>query len=93
MNGVLFASLLPLLAVEYFFRLPFVSRARTLIKVANKSSRVVISKKISDHWKEVVLLRYSRDLATHTIIVALMLFGCVPRDCIARSFVGLVFCT
>lgn len=77
MIGIVFASLLVLLAVEYFVRLPFVSRASALIGVANKSGRVVISKNISDHWKEVVLLRYATELAIHTVVIALMLFGCV----------------
>ncbi len=77
MISILLASLLALIAVEYFFRLPFVSRVRALTKLANKSARVLLSKKISDHWKEIVLLHYARELAIHTVILALMLFGCV----------------
>jgi hypothetical protein len=91
MISILFASLLALLAVEYFFRLPFVSRGRALIGIANKSARVVISKKISDHWKEIVLLRYARELATHTVVLALMLFGCVLLVVLPALFLDWLF--
>jgi len=91
MIGIIFVSLLALLAVEYFFRLPFVSRSRALIGIANKSARVVISKKISDHWKEIVLLRYATELATHTVVLALMLFGCVPLVGLPALFLDWLF--
>ena len=76
--GILFASLLAFLAIEYFLRLPLIVRARTLVEIAKKSISVMSSKRISNHWKEVVALRYARDLATHTLAFALLLSACVP---------------
>lgn len=76
--GILFASLIALLAVEYFYRVPFVSRTKALIATSYKSIRVVSSKNISDHWKEIVLLRYARELSTHSVAIFVMLAACVP---------------
>lgn len=89
--GILNVSLLALLAVEYFFRLPFGLHIRALMRIAKKSLRVALSKNISDHWKEIVLLRYSRELATHTIVVALMLIGCVPLVGLPALFLDWLF--
>jgi len=75
MTGVFFASLLALPAIECFMRLPFLPRLHTLIAVVKKSANVVMARNISDHWKEIVLVRYARDMALHTIILALMLTG------------------
>lgn len=77
MMDILFASIPALLVVEYFLKLPFAPHARALTAIVTKSMRLVLSNKISDHWKEVVLLRYARELAIHTFVVALMLFGAV----------------
>lgn len=73
--NILFVSLLALLVVEYFFRIPLVSRARALLIVSTKSVRVILSKNVSDHWKEVVLLHYAKEVAMHTAVVALMIIG------------------
>lgn len=79
MMGVLFASLLVLPAIEYFLRLPFIPHLRSLIEVGKKSAHIIMARNISDHWKEIVLIRYARDMAVHTTIIALMLagLGCV----------------
>lgn len=72
---LLLASLLVLPVIEYFIRLPFLSRAKALLRTSNKAVHIISSTKISDHWKEIVLLRYSQKLAIHTVIIALMLVG------------------
>lgn len=59
--------------------------------IAAQSVRVVLSRKISDHWKEVVLLRYARDLATHSVLVALMLLGCAPLVVLPALFLDWLF--
>ena len=73
--GLVLASLFAICGVEYVLRVPLLSRTRSLIKVVNKSIAVIGSTKVSDHWKEVVLLRYARDLAVHTLFVASLLLG------------------
>lgn len=77
MMGVLFASLLVLPAIEYFLRSPFIPHLRSLIEVGKKSVNVMMARNISDHWKEIVLMRYARDMAIHTAVIALMFTGLV----------------
>lgn len=89
--GILFASILALLVVEYFFKLPFFKHTRTLKMVVNKSIHVVLSKRVSDHWKEIILLRYARELAIHTVVIALMLVGAVPLVILPAFILDLVF--
>ena len=73
--GYVLASLLVIFGVEYVFRIPLVPHTKSLIKVANKSLAVIRLSKVSDHWKEIILLRYSRDLFGHALLLALMLIG------------------
>ena len=73
--GLVLASLFAICGVEYVLRVPLLSRTRSLIKVVNKSMAVIGSTKVSDHWKEIVLLRYARDLVGHTLFVASLLLG------------------
>jgi hypothetical protein len=85
------AWLLAALAVEYFLRVPLVPAARALAALAHKSIRVVSSKRISDHWKEKVLLRYSREMAGRTALVALMVAGCAPVIAVPALVLDWVF--
>ena len=67
---------LTLVAVEIFKRLPLVISFGQLIKVMNKSRRTILSRYISDHWKERVLLNYSLSILKLSTQVGLMiLFG------------------
>jgi hypothetical protein len=74
--GVLFVSLLALLAVECIIRTRLVLRAKALALIARKAIRVASSRGISDHWKEVVLLRYAKDMAMQTAGIVLALGAC-----------------
>ena len=73
--GYVLASLFAIFGVEYVLRIPLLPRTKSLIKVANRSLAVIRLSKASDHWKEIVLLRYARDLLGHTLLLALMLIG------------------
>ena len=56
-----------ILSVEYLCRVPLTRHVTHMGLVAKKSSRVMTSPRISDHWKERVLLRYSGQLVMETI--------------------------
>ena len=73
--GYVLASLLAIIGVEYILWMPLLPRTKSLIKVANRSLAVIRLSKASDHWKEIVLLRYARDLLGHALVLALMLIG------------------
>lgn len=70
---LLITTLLSLLAIEIFIRLPFIKHGKQLLNIANKSVSVLISRRISDHWKEKVLLYYAQKLISHTITLTSML--------------------
>ncbi len=75
MKALFFALLLAILAVEYFRFLPFERIVKRLMAVAQQSARIVTAKRISDHWKERILLSYARSIMTSTLTLALMLSG------------------
>ena len=53
--------------VLFFFR-----RINLLINVGRKSFKIIRSKNISDHWKELVILRYAKELILNTLMLASM---------------------
>ena len=72
--------LLCLIGIEIFIALPFLRYINSLTAVAQKAVRVTTSSKISDHWKEKVLQRYSRDMAVASLMLGfllIVLFGII----------------
>lgn len=69
--------LLTIVAVEYFYRLPFAKNIADLNSTFSRSLATLKSPNVSDHWKEVVLLRYARDTLISTIRLASLLIGCL----------------
>lgn len=67
------ACLICVAAIELFIRLPFVKYVTRLGEIGRKATWVIGSSRISDHWKEKVLQRYSRDLAVCSISLGLLL--------------------
>jgi hypothetical protein len=47
------------LAIEIFLRLGFVTTLMAVLEISKKAYRVILSPKISDHWKEAIIPRYS----------------------------------
>lgn len=72
--------LLCLIGIEIFIALPFLRYINALTAVSQKAVRVTTSSKISDHWKEKVLQRYSRDMAAASLMLGfllIVLFGII----------------
>ncbi|MEJ8573162.1 hypothetical protein [Microbaculum marinum] len=65
------------IAVECIVRLPFIALVRAVVDASGKALRVVRSRRISDHWKEKVMLAYSGETlaATLKLLVLLVLVG------------------
>ena len=61
------------LASEAFLRLPLIPTIRRVSDTARKSGRVLASKRISDHWKERVLPRYSLVIGKGSVLFFLLL--------------------
>jgi len=60
-------------AIELFIRLPFLKYVARLGEIGRKTTWVIGSDRISDHWKEKVLQRYSRDLAVCSLSLGFFL--------------------
>lgn len=68
-----FCLLVVVSVVESVRRLPFLERAHTLVSTARRAQHVLSSKRISDHWKEKVLLRYAGRMAFSSLLLGAML--------------------
>ena len=66
----LIVAFVSVLAVEIFLRLPVRQVVNELWTVSQKASRTVMSRHISDHWKEKVMLVYARKVFSCTIKLA-----------------------
>ncbi len=69
----LYVLIAGVLASEAFLRLPLLSTIQKVSVTAKKSGAVLTSKRISDHWKERVLPRYSLVIGKGSVLFFLML--------------------
>ena len=74
MTQYIAAIIVCIAAVETFMLLPLGKAIHKLAALTNKILSVLKSKRISDHWKEKVLLRYSGQMALHTLTLAGIFF-------------------
>ena len=73
--------------VELFIRLPLLAVCTVLLRIASKAVAVLRAEKISDHWKEKVLLKYALLIARHSLVLFLLILLCVaPLLCLATVF-------
>jgi hypothetical protein len=72
---ILFVSTISILAIECFLYLPFSKLGKFLLISIKKSVRVVTSQRISDHWKEIVLIRYASEIMKTTLYIFFILLG------------------
>jgi hypothetical protein len=74
------------LAVELFLRLPIVATARRLLGTARKAQRTIRSPRVSDHWKEKVLLAYAGRLFVSSLVVCgLIVLAVLPFVLLAMA--------
>lgn len=62
-----------IIAVELFTRLPFMPQVTRLGQISRKSRWVIGSPRISDHWKEKALQRYSIDMMRCSLLLGVFL--------------------
>lgn len=60
-------------ASEMLLRLPLMRQVRVILDMARSSAATLRSKRISDHWKEVVLPAYSLRIAGRALLFLLLL--------------------
>lgn len=83
----LFVFLAGVLASEAFLRLPLLPVIRKVTATAQKSGRVLRSKRISDHWKEKILPSYAWVIGRGSVVFFLMLMLALAPV----ALLGLVF--
>jgi len=67
--------LICVLAVETFIRLNFIQSFHNVLKEIKRAQKVILSDKISDHWKEKVVPSYALSLLANSLmILATLLF-------------------
>lgn len=85
----LFVLLAGVLASEALLRLPLLPVIRRVTATARKSGRVLASKRISDHWKERVLPRYSWIIGAGSVqFLALLMLALAPVAALGLVFPG-----
>lgn len=85
----LFVPLAAVLASEAFLRLPLLPVIRRVTGTARKSGRVLASRRISDHWKERVLPRYSWIIGTGSVqFLGLLMLALAPVAVLGLVFPG-----
>ena len=70
-----------ILSIEVFLRLNFLSYLDSILKVTKKVTHILPNKKISDHWKEVVIPSYALHIMKFSLQILLILL------CIISIFV------
>ncbi|MCB2129338.1 MAG: hypothetical protein KDE03_09755 [Rhodobacteraceae bacterium] len=75
------------LASEALLRLPLMDSVRRVIATSRKSGKVLASKRISDHWKEKVLLNYALTIGKGSILFFILLCAAL----LPVALLGLVF--
>lgn len=68
--------------VELFLRLPVINQTKALSAALHRSAGVMKSRRISDHWKERVLPRYSAMIMAGSLKIGLFLIICLAAFCV-----------
>ena len=75
-----------ILSIELFIRSNYIALITSTIKLARKSTYVILNKNISDHWKENIILAYSLKMMKSSIQMLLVLLLIVFIFIIADHF-------
>ena len=83
------------LSVEIFIRSNYVTLINSTIKVSKKSISIILNKKISDHWKENIIPKYSLQMMKYSmqmlLILLLIIFIFVIADNLSNGFLDFTF--
>ena len=64
-----------ILSIEILIRFNLLNRLNLIIILINKASKIIISKNISDHWKEKVIPKYSIKIMKFSLHIFVMLIS------------------
>ena len=75
-----------IISVEFFNFTKFFGRLDTILQITRKVFNILTSKKISDHWKEKIILNYALKLMTLSLQILLIILFIVFIFFIADLF-------
>ena len=84
-----------LLSVEIFIRSNYVALIASTIEVSKNAIHIILSKNISDHWKENIIPKYSLQMMKYSmqmlLILSLIIFIFVIADNLSNGFLDFTF--
>tara|TARA_A100001035_G_C27620571_1_gene425235 strand:+ start:345 stop:668 length:324 start_codon:yes stop_codon:yes gene_type:complete len=79
------------LSVEIFIRSNYIDLISSLIKVSKKAKITILNKKISDHWKENIIPKYSLKMMHYSLrmllVLLLIIFIFLITDKFSNGFI------
>ena len=83
------------LSIEIFIRSNYIFLINSLIKVSKKAIYIILNKKISDHWKENIITKYSllmiKNSSQMLLIIFLIFFIFVIADNLFTGILAFAF--
>jgi len=61
-----------IISIEIFFRMNFLDQLIAILKFTNKAKNTLISIKISDHWKERIIVKYAFKIMKYSLNILLI---------------------
>ena len=78
-------------SIEIFIRSNYIKLVRSIIKLSDKSLKIILNKKISDHWKEYTIPIYSVQIIKYSVqILLIILLIILILLCLNYYFIGLI---
>tara|TARA_B100000029_G_C17461441_1_gene918650 strand:- start:65 stop:427 length:363 start_codon:yes stop_codon:yes gene_type:complete len=63
-----------IISIELFLRMSFFNECKKILNSSKKAKNRILSKKISDHWKEIVVIKYAIEIMKSSIKIFVILF-------------------
>ena len=76
------------LSVEIFIRSNYISLIKSLVEVSKKSINIISNKKISDHWKEYIIPKYSIQMMKVSLRMLLIFLSIIFIFVLVNNFLG-----
>lgn len=84
-----------LFSIEVLIRLNYIFFFYETLKVSKKAIRIILNKKISDHWKEIIIPKYSLNMMVFSLqmlLIFLFIFSAfLIADFFLNDFLGFIF--
>ena len=76
------------LSVEIFVRSNYISLIKSLVAVSKKAINIISNKKISDHWKEYIIPKYSIQMMKVSLQMLLIFLSIIFIFVLVNNFWG-----